>query len=305
MQELRWKTSCGCAKCRPALNYYLLAAWPGVYADDQPVALHQRAGARQHPAGRHLFGRAAHVGRHDHAEELRAIADVVEKFNIPAVKCTGGQRIDLLGVKKEDLPAVWADLNDAGLVSGHAYGKALRTVKTCVGTDWCRFGTRIRPGSGSRSRNSCWGSWTPAQGEDGGLGLPAQLRRGDHARIGRDLRRQRLRVHFAGAARARHQGHRSALHSSRPRTMRWEVIVALVQLYREQGALSGAHLQMGQACRHSGDLKAQVVEDLKRRRALFERFLYAAEILPRTTLGPNARAAGTRMNLRRWQTCRA
>src|SRR5690606_2731419 len=74
--------------------------------------------------------------------ELRAIADVVEKYNAPMVKVTGGQRLDIFGIKKENLPAVWADLNAAGMVSGHAYGKSLRTVKTCVGSEWCRFGTQ-------------------------------------------------------------------------------------------------------------------------------------------------------------------
>jgi nitrite reductase (NADH) large subunit len=69
--------------------------------------------------------------------QLRRIADVAERYNIPMVKLTGGQRIDLLGVRKEDLPAVWADLD---MPSGHAYGKSFRTVKTCVGSDFCRFG---------------------------------------------------------------------------------------------------------------------------------------------------------------------
>jgi len=72
--------------------------------------------------------------------ELRAIADAADKYNVQTVKVTGGQRIDLLGVKSEDLPSMWADLGEAGLVSGHAYAKGLRTVKTCVGTDHCRFG---------------------------------------------------------------------------------------------------------------------------------------------------------------------
>lgn len=70
-------------------------------------------------------------------EQLRTIADVAERYAIPLIKLTGGQRIDLLGVRKEDLPAVW---NDLGMMSGHAYGKTFRTVKTCVGTDFCRFG---------------------------------------------------------------------------------------------------------------------------------------------------------------------
>jgi len=71
------------------------------------------------------------------AEQLRKIADVADKYRIPMIKLTGGQRIDLLGVRKEDLPAVWADL---GMPSGYAYGKSFRTVKTCVGSDFCRYG---------------------------------------------------------------------------------------------------------------------------------------------------------------------
>ncbi|MGC4962503.1 nitrite reductase large subunit NirB [Gordonia sp. DT101] len=70
-------------------------------------------------------------------QQLRRIADVAEKYDIPMIKATGGQRIDLLGVKKEDLPKVWQDLD---MPSGYAYGKSFRTVKTCVGTDYCRFG---------------------------------------------------------------------------------------------------------------------------------------------------------------------
>ena len=70
-------------------------------------------------------------------DELRRIADVAEKYNVRMVKITGGQRIDLLGVRKEDLPNVWRDL---GMPSGHAYTKAFRTCKTCVGSEFCRFG---------------------------------------------------------------------------------------------------------------------------------------------------------------------
>ncbi len=71
------------------------------------------------------------------AAQLRKIADVAEKYEIPMIKLTGGQRIDLLGVRKEDLPGVWADLD---MPSGYAYGKSFRTVKTCVGSDFCRYG---------------------------------------------------------------------------------------------------------------------------------------------------------------------
>jgi nitrite reductase (NADH) large subunit len=69
--------------------------------------------------------------------QLRRIADVAEKYHVPMLKITGGQRIDLLGIPKEKLPDVWRDL---GIPSGHAYSKAFRTCKTCVGTDFCRYG---------------------------------------------------------------------------------------------------------------------------------------------------------------------
>ncbi len=71
------------------------------------------------------------------AAELRRIAEVAERHQVPMVKLTGGQRIDLLGIPREKLPAVWRDL---GMPSGHAYTKAFRTCKTCVGSEFCRFG---------------------------------------------------------------------------------------------------------------------------------------------------------------------
>jgi nitrite reductase (NADH) large subunit len=79
------------------------------------------------------------------ADELIKIGEVAKKHSVPMVKITGGQRIDLLGIRKEDLPAVWADL---GMPSGYAYTKALRTVKTCVGSEFCRYGTNDSTGLG-------------------------------------------------------------------------------------------------------------------------------------------------------------
>ncbi|MGI4802562.1 MAG: nitrite reductase large subunit, partial [Janthinobacterium lividum] len=69
--------------------------------------------------------------------ELMRIATAAVKYNVPLVKMTGGQRIDLVGVKKEDLPGIWADI---GMPAGHAWGKSYRTCKSCIGTDHCRFG---------------------------------------------------------------------------------------------------------------------------------------------------------------------
>ena len=156
-----WKKPEGCHKCRPALNYYLLCAWPGEYRDDSRSRfVNERVHANIQKDGTYSVVPRMWGGLTTPAE-LHAIAGVAEKFNIPTVKVTGGQRIDLLGVKKEDLPAVWADLNAAGMVSGHAYGKALRTVKTCVGSEWCRFGTQDSTGLGVKLEKMCWGAWTP------------------------------------------------------------------------------------------------------------------------------------------------
>ena len=127
-QELGWKTRNGCHVCRPAVNFYLLADWPLEYRDDpQSRFVNERKHANIQKDG--TFSVVPRMwGGITSAAELRAIADAAEKYNVPTVKVTGGQRIDLLGVRGEDLPAIWDDLGKAGLVSGHAYSKGLRTV---------------------------------------------------------------------------------------------------------------------------------------------------------------------------------
>ncbi|MCO2791914.1 NAD(P)/FAD-dependent oxidoreductase [Pseudomonas aeruginosa] len=92
------------------------------------------------------------------AAELRRIADVADKYQVPMVKVTGGQRIDLLGVKKDDLPAIWKDLD---MPSGHAYGKSIRTVKTCVGSEFCRFGTQNSTQLGIDLEHDLFNMWSP------------------------------------------------------------------------------------------------------------------------------------------------
>lgn len=163
MRFLNWKTVDGCHSCRPALNYYLLCQWPNEYRDDpQSRFINERAHANIQKDG--TYSVVPRIwGGVTNPQELRAIADVAEKFEIPTVKITGGQRIDLLGVPKQQLPAVWAELGKHGLVSGHAYGKSLRTVKTCVGKEWCRFGTQDSTKMGIDLEKMTWGSWTPAK----------------------------------------------------------------------------------------------------------------------------------------------
>ncbi len=102
-------------------------------------------------------------------EELRRIADVAERYEIPMVKITGGQRIDLLGVQKQDLPEIWREL---GMPSGHAYSKAIRTVKTCVGTDFCRYGIGDSIRLGIEMERAWEGLHTPHKVKSGVSGCP-------------------------------------------------------------------------------------------------------------------------------------
>ncbi len=153
-----WRTPNGCASCRPAVNYYLLSSWPKEAQDDpQSRYVNERSHANIQKDGTYSVIPRMWAGETT-AAELRRIADVVDKYNIPTVKVTGGQRIDLLGVKKEDLVNVWKDI---GMPSGHAYAKALRTVKTCVGSEWCRMGTQDSTQMGKDLEKAMWRMYAP------------------------------------------------------------------------------------------------------------------------------------------------
>jgi nitrite reductase (NADH) large subunit len=158
MQFMEWRTPNGCASCRPALNYYRISTWPHEVQDDpQSRFINERAHANIQKDGTYsvvprMFGGVTT------SAQLRRIADVVDKYQVPTVKVTGGQRIDLLGVKKEDLPRIWADL---AMPSGHAYAKALRTVKTCVGKEWCRFGVQDSTQMGIDLEQAFWKMYAP------------------------------------------------------------------------------------------------------------------------------------------------
>ena len=273
MQALEWKTSCGCAKCRPALNYYLLATWPGQYVDDsQSRFINERVHANIQKDGTYSVVPRMWGGMTS-ANELRAIADVVDKFKIPAVKVTGGQRVDMLGVKKEDLPAVWADLNKAGMVSGHAYAKGLRTVKTCVGTDWCRFGTQDSTGLGIKIERFMWGSWTPAKVKMAVSGCPRNCSEATCKDVGVICVDSGYDIHFAGAAGLDIKGTEVLGHvDTEPEAI--EVIAALVQLYREQGRYLERIYKWAKRVGFD-TIRKQIMDDLERRRALYDRFVYS------------------------------
>lgn len=129
----------GCEICKPALSYIVDMVWCGDHDEDRSARfINDRVHANIQKDG--TFSVVPRMrGGVTTPSELRRIADVADKYNVPMVKVTGSQRIDLLGVKKSDLPKIWSEL---GMPSGQAYTKGVRMVKTCVGSQFCRFGTQ-------------------------------------------------------------------------------------------------------------------------------------------------------------------
>jgi nitrite reductase (NADH) large subunit len=275
MQALEWSTPDGCASCRPALNYYLICAWPGEYRDDkQSRFINERVHANIQKDGTYSVVPRMWGGLTS-AAELRAIADVVEKFDIPTVKVTGGQRIDLLGVRKDDLPAVWSDLNAAGMVSGHAYAKGLRTVKTCVGSEWCRFGTQDSTGLGVRLEKFMWGSWSPAKVKLGVSGCPRNCAEATCKDIGVICVDSGYEIHIGGAAGLHIKGTELLTKVASENEAVW-AICAVMQLYREEGFyLERIYKWMDRVGLDS--IRARI-EAPDQRRALYDRFAFSQRV---------------------------
>lgn len=270
MQELGWSTPDGCASCRPALNYYLLADWPLEYKDDRQARfVNERNHANIQKDGTYSVVPRMWGGVTTPAE-LRAIADAAEKYAVPLVKVTGGQRLDLLGVRKEDLPGIWADLNAAGMVSGHAYTKGLRTVKTCVGSEFCRFGTQDSTGLGIRLEKHLWGSWTPHKLKLAVSGCPRNCAEATCKDIGVVCVDSGYQIVVGGAAGMDVRA-TELLTTVATEEEVIEIVSAFTQLYRETARYlhriyKWLDLVGLEWCR------AQVVEDLENRRALAARF---------------------------------
>jgi len=168
MNVLEWKKE-GCQVCRPAINYYIGMLFPEDSEDDRSSRIaNEKMHANIQKDG--TFSVIPRIyGGETTPDDLIRIATVAKKYDVPTVKITGGQRIDLLGVKKEDLTAMWKDLD---MPSGFAYGKALRTVKTCVGSKWCRFGTQDSTSLGIHLEKRLDRIWFPAKVKFGVSGCP-------------------------------------------------------------------------------------------------------------------------------------
>ena len=272
---LAWKTPDGCATCRPALNYYLISSWPHEAQDDpQSRFINERAHANIQRDG--TFSVVPRMwGGLTTPAELRTIAEVAEKYEIPTVKMTGGARIDLLGIRKDDLPKVWEDLGKAGLVSGHAYGKSIRTVKTCVGAEHCRFGTQLSMSMGVKLEKMLFGMWAPHKVKLAVSGCPrncAEAGIKDVGVIGVD---SGYELYIAGNG-----GIKTEVAMFMCKVKSDEEVLeysgSFLQLYREEA------YYLERTCHYVARVgidyvKSVVVENAARRKELYERLLYTLQ----------------------------
>ncbi len=271
-RTLDWRTPNGCASCRPAVNYYLISTWPKEAKDDpQSRFINERSHANIQKDGTYsVIPRM--WGGVTSAAELRRIADAVDKYKIPAVKVTGGQRLDLLGVKKEDLPAVWADI---GMPSGHAYAKALRTVKTCVGSEWCRFGTQDSTKMGQDLERAMWRMYAPHKVKLAVSGCPRNCAESGIKDVGVIGVDSGWEIHIAGNAGIKTEVAQFFAKVKTPEEV-LEYSGAFLQLYREEGWYleRTVHYVARVGMAH---VKEKVLDDAAGRRALWERLQFSLD----------------------------
>ena len=271
-EALGWRSPDGCASCRPAINYYLISTWPKEAADDpQSRFVNERSHANIQKDGTYSVVPRMWGGETT-AAELRRIADVVDKYRIPTVKVTGGQRIDMLGVKKADLPAVWAEL---GMPSGHAYAKALRTVKTCVGSEWCRFGTQDSTQMGKDLERALWRMYAPHKVKLAVSGCPRNCAESGIKDVGVIGVDSGWEIYVGGNGGIKTEVAQFFCKVRTPAEV-LEHAGAFLQLYREEG------WYLERTCHYLARVgldhcKRQVVEDPARRAALWERLQFSLD----------------------------
>ncbi|MET3120563.1 nitrite reductase (NADH) large subunit [Oxalobacteraceae bacterium GrIS 2.11] len=272
---LEWRTPNGCASCRPAVNYYLLSTWPHEALDDpQSRFINERAHANIQKDG--TFSVIPQMkGGVTNASELRRIADVADKYQIPMVKVTGGQRIDLLGVKKQDLVNVWSDL---GMNSGHAYGKSIRTVKTCVGSEFCRFGTQNSTQMGIDLETMLANMWSPHKVKLAVSGCPRNCAEAGIKDVGVIAVDSGWELYVGGNGGIKTEVAQFLVKVKTAEEVK-EYAGAFLQLYREEAYYLDRSVHY--IARVGLDyIKQRVVTDAANRKQLHERLLYALDGLP-------------------------
>lgn len=270
MHVLGWSQQEGCSKCRPALNYYLGMIYPDTHEDEKESRfVNERMNANIQKDGTYTVVPRMYGGVTT-PEDLKKIADVSLKYDVKVVKVTGGQRLDLIGVKKEDLPRVWEELD---MPSGYAYAKSLRTVKTCVGSQFCRFGTQDSMSMGALMERKFERIDYPAKFKMAVNGCPrncAEACTKDIGIVGNDGGWE-IFIGGNGGIKARLA---DSLCKVKTDEELIEVCGAVIQYYRETGNYLERTSEWVERLGLE-QIKAVVVDDVDNRRALVERVEFA------------------------------
>lgn len=272
MKGMGWRTPNGCATCRPALNYYLISTWPHEAKDDpQSRFINERVHANIQKDGTYSVVPRMYGGVTT-PDQLRKIADVADKYAVPMVKVTGGQRIDLLGVKKENLVYMWKDLD---MPSGYAYGKSIRTVKTCVGSEFCRFGTQNSTQLGIDIEKAFDHMWAPHKVKFAVSGCPRNCAESGIKDVGIIGVDSGWEIYVGGNG-----GIKTEVAHFLTKVKTAEEVIeysgAFIQIYREEARYLDRTVHWIE--RVGLDyVKKRVLEDIEGRKAAYERLLYALQ----------------------------
>ncbi len=272
MKGMNWRSPNGCATCRPALNYYLISTWPHEASDDpQSRFINERVHANIQKDGTYSVIPRMYGGVTS-PDQLRKIADVADKYQVPMVKVTGGQRIDLLGVKKEDLVGMWADLD---MPSGYAYGKSIRTVKTCVGSEFCRFGTQNSTQLGIDIEKAFDHMWAPHKVKFAVSGCPRNCAESGIKDVGVIGVDSGWEIYVGGNG-----GIKTEVAQFLCKVKTSEEVLeysgAFIQVYREEARYLDRTVHWIE--RVGLDyVKKRIIEDVEGRKAAYERLLYALQ----------------------------
>ncbi len=272
MQGMGWRTPNGCATCRPALNYYLISTWPHEAKDDpQSRFINERVHANIQKDGTYSVVPRMYGGITT-PDQLRKIADVADKYAVPMVKVTGGQRIDLFGVKKEDLVGMWADL---GMPSGYAYGKSIRTVKTCVGSEFCRFGTQNSTQMGIDIEKAFDHMWAPHKVKFAVSGCPRNCAESGIKDVGIIGVDSGWEIYVGGNGGIKTEA-AQFLCKVKTSDEVMEYSGAFIQIYREEARYLDRTVHWIERVGLEY-VKQRILEDVDGRKAAYERLLYALQ----------------------------
>lgn len=188
-----------CEKCGAAINYYLSSQFNAEYKHNDNERPHnEKMHANLQNDGTYSIVPQMQGGLTT-PSELKALADIAIKYKVPTIKVTGGQRLDLLGIPKENLNDMWDEIADAGMEAGYAYAKATRTCKSCVGKEHCLMGTQDSMGLSIKMEDAVWSHFMPHKFKMGVSGCPRNCAESTIKDFGVICTEKGYEIHVAGA----------------------------------------------------------------------------------------------------------